>query len=160
MDAPRQDAWKDDEDLLLATTVLKYIREGKTQLEAFQEVAAHLHRTPAACGFRWNATVRKQYHKEIQEAKNSRKATRTLYTPPATAEETPMSLDAAISFLKEMKSRQHEEEGKASLEDQLKQLNEDNEKLRQELKQWEAAWNEMDKLVHWVKKQRTSESGV
>lgn len=160
MDAPRQDAWKDEEDILLATTVLKHIREGKTQLEAFQEVAERLHRTPAACGFRWNATVRKEYQKEIQEAKNSRKATRTLYTPPANSDETPMSLDAAISFLKEMKSKQVEEQGKENLENQLKQLNEANEKLREELKQWEAAWNEMDKLVHWVREKRKSESGV
>ncbi|WP_226578454.1 RsfA family transcriptional regulator [Halobacillus litoralis] len=160
MDAPRQDAWKEEEDILLATTVLKYIREGKTQLEAFQEVAEQLQRTPAACGFRWNATVRKHYQKEIQDAKNSRKATRTFYTPPANADETPMSLDAAISFLKEMKHKQFEDEGKASLETQLQQLNEANKKLKEELKQWEAAWNEMDKLVHWVKKQRKSESGV
>lgn len=160
MDAPRQDAWKDEEDLLLATTILKHIREGKTQLEAFQEVAEQLHRTPAACGFRWNATVRKDYQKEIQEAKNSRKATRTFYTPPATSDETPMSLDAAISFLKEMKSKQIDEQGKENLENQLKQLNEANKKLREELKQWEAAWNEMDKLVHWVREKRKSESGV
>ncbi|ELK45038.1 RsfA family transcriptional regulator [Halobacillus sp. ACCC02827] len=160
MDAPRQDAWKDEEDVFLADTVLKYITEGKTQLEAFQEVAEKLHRTPAACGFRWNATVRKQYQKEIQEAKNSRKATRTLYTAASGNGETPMSLDAAISFLKEMKSRQYDEQGKESLEVQLRQLNEANEKLREELKQWEAAWNEMDKLVHWVKEKRKSESGV
>ncbi|CDQ19854.1 transcription factor, RsfA family [Halobacillus karajensis] len=160
MDAPRQDAWKEEEDLLLATTVLKHIREGKTQLEAFQEVAEQLHRTPAACGFRWNATVRKKYQKEIQEAKNSRKSTRTFYAPPASSDEAPMSLDAAISFLKEMKSKQFEEQGKENLESKLKKLNEDNEKLRKELKQWEAAWNEMDRLVHWVREKRKSESGV
>ncbi|MGP4059707.1 RsfA family transcriptional regulator [Halobacillus litoralis] len=160
MDAPRQDAWKEEEDVLLAKTVLKYIREGKTQLEAFQEVADKLQRTPAACGFRWNATVRKEYQKEIQEAKNSRKATRTLYTPPPTSDDTPMSLDAAISFLKEMKIKQFEAQGKENLESKLKQLNEANEKLKEELKQWETAWNEMDKLVHWVRERRKSESGV
>ncbi|WLR47048.1 RsfA family transcriptional regulator [Halobacillus litoralis] len=160
MDAPRQDALKDEEDLLLATTVLKHIREGKTQLEAFHEVAEQLHRTPAACGFRWNATVRKEYQKEIQEAKNSRKATRTIYSSSKSSDNAPMSLDAAISFLKEMRSKQFEDYGKENLETQLKKLNEDNEKLREELKQWEAAWNEMDKLVHWVREKRKSESGV
>ncbi|MGP4075114.1 RsfA family transcriptional regulator [Halobacillus sp. K22] len=151
MDAPRQDAWKEEEDILLANTVLKYIREGKTQLEAFQEVAEHLNRTPAACGFRWNATVRKEYHEEIQEAKQNRKEKRTIYTTLPSAEDSPLSIDAAISFLKEMKVKQYDEKGKQKLEYELKQLSEDNQKLRRQLKQWEAAWNEMDKLVHWVK---------
>ncbi|KHE71807.1 RsfA family transcriptional regulator [Halobacillus sp. BBL2006] len=154
MDAPRQDAWKEDEDLLLAKTVLKYIQEGKTQLEAFQEVAEKLRRTPAACGFRWNATVRKDYHEEIQLAKQNRKEKRTIYT--STTEDSPMSLDAAISFLKEMKVKQFEDSGKQRLEYQLKKLDEDNRKLRDQLKQWEAAWNEMDKLVHWVKERHKS----
>jgi RsfA family transcription factor len=156
MDAPRQDAWKEDEDLLLAKTVLKYIQEGKTQLEAFQEVAEKLRRTPAACGFRWNATVRKDYHEEIQQAKQNRKEKRTIYTATSTTEDSPMSLDAAISFLKEMKVRQYEDSGKQRLEYQLKKLDEDNRKLRDQLKQWEAAWNEMDKLVHWVKERHKS----
>ncbi|SFF94441.1 transcription factor, RsfA family [Halobacillus alkaliphilus] len=151
MDAPRQDAWKEEEDVLLANTVLKYIREGKTQLEAFQEVAEHLNRTPAACGFRWNATVRKDYYDEIQEAKQNRKEKRTIYTSIPSAEDSPLSIDAAISFLKEMKVKQYDEKGKQKLEYELKQLSEDNQKLRHQLKQWEAAWNEMDKLVHWVK---------
>ncbi|ASF39302.1 RsfA family transcriptional regulator [Halobacillus halophilus] len=151
MDAPRQDAWKEEEDVLLANTVLKYIREGKTQLEAFQEVAEHLNRTPAACGFRWNATVRKDYYEEIQEAKQNRKEKRTIYTSIPSAEDSPLSIDAAISFLKEMKVKQYDEKGKQKLEYELKQLSEDNQKLRHQLKQWEAAWNEMDKLVHWVK---------
>lgn len=56
----RQDAWTEEEDKILAETVLRYIRDGKTQLEAFKMVAEHLSRTSAACGFRWNATLRKK----------------------------------------------------------------------------------------------------
>ncbi|MBH0229040.1 RsfA family transcriptional regulator [Halobacillus yeomjeoni] len=157
MDAPRQDAWKDEEDLLLANTVLKYIQEGKTQLEAFQDVAAQLRRTPAACGFRWNATVRKEYEDEIQQAKQNRKGKRAVFTAtPSPDGDSPMSIDAAISFLKEMKVKQTEDTGKQRLEYELKQLNEDNKKLRNQLKQWEAAWNEVDKLVHWVKERHKS----
>ena len=33
----------------------------------------HLSRTPAACGFRWNSYVRKQYKERIEEAKQLRK---------------------------------------------------------------------------------------
>ena len=73
MNTTRQDAWTKDEDLLLAEIVLRYIREGKTQLEAFKEVAKQLSRTSAACGFRWNATIRKQYQHAIEIAKAARK---------------------------------------------------------------------------------------
>lgn len=69
----RQDSWTDDNDLLLASTVLQNIRNGGTQLAAFKEVAKLLARTPAACGFRWNSYVRKQYQEEIQQAKQERK---------------------------------------------------------------------------------------
>jgi prespore-specific regulator len=73
MTSVRQDAWKQDEDLLLAEVVLRYIREGGTQLAAFEEVGRRLSRTPAACGFRWNSYVRKQYKEAIKLAKKQRK---------------------------------------------------------------------------------------
>ena len=66
----RQDAWTQDEDLLLEV-VLRHIREGGTQLSAFEEVGRALTRTAAACGFRWNSYVRKQYQSGIELAKNS-----------------------------------------------------------------------------------------
>ncbi|OXB94409.1 MULTISPECIES: RsfA family transcriptional regulator [Bacillaceae] len=73
MTSVRQDAWTQDEDLLLAEVVLRYIREGGTQLQAFEEVGQLLSRTAAACGFRWNSYVRKQYKEEIELAKKQRK---------------------------------------------------------------------------------------
>lgn len=69
----RSDAWTHEDDLLLAETVLRYIREGGTQLQAFEEVGDKLNRTSAACGFRWNAEVRGQYEQAIQIAKKQRK---------------------------------------------------------------------------------------
>src|SRR5699024_8972767 len=73
MGTTRQDAWTEEEDTILADTVLHYINEGKTQLEAFKDVAKKLSRTFSACGFRWNATIRKLYEKDIQQAKEERK---------------------------------------------------------------------------------------
>ncbi|MBN6887044.1 prespore-specific regulator [Cytobacillus horneckiae] len=73
MSATRQDAWSQDEDLLLAEVVLRHIREGGTQLLAFEEVGRQLSRTAAACGFRWNSYVRKQYKTGIELAKKQRK---------------------------------------------------------------------------------------
>ena len=95
----RQDAWTEENDLLLAETVLRHVREGSTQLNAFEEVGDHLNRTSAACGFRWNAVVRHNYEKALQLAKKQRKQRqralgqhqpvkkKLLYTPPTTSVE-------------------------------------------------------------------------
>jgi prespore-specific regulator len=69
----RQDAWSTEDDLLLAETVLRHVREGSTQLNAFEEVGDQLNRTSSACGFRWNAVVRDQYEKALDLAKKQRK---------------------------------------------------------------------------------------
>jgi prespore-specific regulator len=74
----RQDAWQEQDDLTLAETVLKHIREGSTQLAAFEETAELLSRTAAACGFRWNSEVRKRYENEIKEAKIQRQSLRNV----------------------------------------------------------------------------------
>ena len=90
----RQDAWTEEDDLLLAETVLRHVREGSTQLNAFEEVGDKLNRTSAACGFRWNAVVRHNYDKALSLAKKQRKhrqrilgkdqggKKKLLYTPP------------------------------------------------------------------------------
>src|SRR5690606_24584608 len=74
MTAARQDAWTPDEDLLLAEIVLTHIREGSTQLKAFEESGKKMKRTAAACGFRWNSNIRKQYKEGIELAKRQRNA--------------------------------------------------------------------------------------
>ncbi|KYD12801.1 hypothetical protein B4168_1289 [Anoxybacillus flavithermus] len=56
MTSVRQDAWKQDEDLLLSEVVLRYIREGGAQLVAFED---RLSQTPTSCGFHWNSYVSK-----------------------------------------------------------------------------------------------------
>jgi prespore-specific regulator len=42
--------------------VLTFIREGKTQIQAFEATGYILGRTKQACGFRWNKKLRKQYN--------------------------------------------------------------------------------------------------
>ncbi|WP_062307814.1 RsfA family transcriptional regulator [Alicyclobacillus sendaiensis] len=69
----RQDAWTTEDDEILAEIVLKHIKEGSTQLAGFNEAARRLGRTAAACGFRWNACVRKQQRYRIELAKEERK---------------------------------------------------------------------------------------
>lgn len=69
----RQDAWMSENDETLAEMVLRHVREGSTQLNAFEEAGDELNRTAAACGFRWNAVVRHQYETELKQAKKERK---------------------------------------------------------------------------------------
>ncbi|MHA6258938.1 RsfA family transcriptional regulator [Sporosarcina sp. CAU 1771] len=115
----RQDAWMEENDILLAETVLKHVREGSTQLSAFEEVGDALNRTAAACGFRWNAVVRREYDDELEEAKKERKQAmrvlgkdfkqrgRQLYTPSQGSETdnkmmvplSALSLDTVIAYL-------------------------------------------------------------
>lgn len=71
--ASRSDAWTPEDDTRLAELVLMHIQSGSTQLKAFEEAAGLLGRTPAACGYRWNGVVRKDYRADIDEAKKSRK---------------------------------------------------------------------------------------
>ena len=69
MSKVRQDAWLKENDELLAEAVIRHVTEGSTQLNAFEEAGDALNRTAAACGFRWNAVVRKEYEEQLAEAK-------------------------------------------------------------------------------------------
>ncbi|SFU91615.1 RsfA family transcriptional regulator [Alicyclobacillus macrosporangiidus] len=70
----RSDAWTPEDDERLAAIVLQHIRTGSTQLRAFDQAAAELGRTAAACGYRWNGVLRKHRREEIEAAKQERKA--------------------------------------------------------------------------------------
>lgn len=147
----RQDAWTNDEDLLLAETVIRYIREGKTQLEAFKEVAKALSRTSAACGFRWNATIRKQYHNAIDSAKEMRKNTSHHSGAAASVIDSGQvgdPIDTAILLLKKMKVNSNSvkqiEENQASKI--VNQLEKENEQLRIKLQRYDDAWKEITLL--------------
>lgn len=115
----RQDAWLAENDQLLADTVLRHVREGSTQLSAFEEVGDALNRTAAACGFRWNAVVRQDHEVELAQAKKERKqALRVLgsdfkrratplYSVPSTESDqraaavplSALSMDTVIAYL-------------------------------------------------------------
>ncbi|MFC4558915.1 RsfA family transcriptional regulator [Virgibacillus kekensis] len=167
----RQDAWSHEDDLLLAETVLRHIREGSTQLNAFEEVGDKLNRTSAACGFRWNAEVRNKYENAIDLAKRQRKerkraragkpvraaqtilpATQTqsetsseTYTEAAlqtTVEAPAMTLDGVIRFLKEFKKDYYaSNQSKASLE----HVQKENEELKEQINDLEKKLAETEK---------------
>ncbi|SHE62412.1 prespore-specific regulator [Seinonella peptonophila] len=136
MTAKRQDAWTEENDRILAEITLRHIREGGTQLSAFEEVAHRLGRTPAACGFRWNSAVRKQYGTQIQGAKQERqnrnrnRVSTSTYMPSSTNEsfegtaDPVYSLDNIIRYLRHYKG-------------ELSQLRKTQKQLERELEQSE-----------------------
>jgi prespore-specific regulator len=141
----RSDAWTADDDRKLAEIVLRHIRDGSTQLNAFVESANLLGRTPAACGYRWNGVVRKHYEDSIKEAKTAKKERlsirqqakqRRVYGPDL---EDP-SIDGIIRALKNHERDYYNMQEKsrllemrvAELEAQLHELIDENTQLRQE----------------------------
>ncbi|EDL64744.1 RsfA family transcriptional regulator [Bacillus sp. SG-1] len=150
MTSNRQDAWSQDEDLLLAEVVLRHIREGGTQLQAFEEVGRKLSRTAAACGFRWNSFVRKQYKSGIELAKRQRKESKKQPVPsPAREVKQPdvkhevasadkkvepqsskVTLNGVIEFLEGLKDNLNQDK---ELESAYKKLEEYVGKIEQQL---------------------------
>lgn len=107
MKTRRQDAWGVDDDEKLAELVLRHIRDGSTQLAAFEESAELLGRTAAACGYRWNACVRKRFADAIDKAKAKRKEKREeLKSVQADAigevgRSEPLTWNAVLRFLRQ-----------------------------------------------------------
>ncbi|RWZ59979.1 RsfA family transcriptional regulator [Halobacillus fulvus] len=158
----RQDAWSHEDDLLLAETVLRHIREGSTQLRAFDEVGDVLNRTSAACGFRWNAEVRQKYEQAVELAKKQRKerkreeakksttfsASPVYYNhtldhveepQPKTEEPAPVSshkemeLADVIDFLKQLQQKTSSDQQLQKLEKENERIMEQNRRLNQQL---------------------------
>jgi prespore-specific regulator len=161
MTAVRQDAWSPDDDLILAEVTLRHIRDGSTQLAAFEEVGQRIGRTSAACGFRWNSCVRKRYDEAIGMAKQQRQKRNYLKkqgisaisgTDRLVSEEgetakndllsaESLSLEAIIRYLRQWKStvqdmsrqiRQLEKEVKEK-DEQLREFKDKNERLSKEV---------------------------
>ncbi|TVY00567.1 RsfA family transcriptional regulator [Cohnella terricola] len=160
MTAVRQDAWSPDDDLILAEVTLRHIRDGSTQLSAFEEVGQRIARTSAACGFRWNSCVRKRYNEAIGIAKQQRQKRNYLKKQGITISGTEnliveegeggkaellspesMSLESIIRYLRQWKNtvqemsrqiRQLEKELKEK-DERLHELTETNDRLSKEV---------------------------
>lgn len=147
MNDTRQDAWTEEEDKLLADTVLQCIQEGRTQLEAFKEVAAKLSRTSAACGFRWNAKIRKQCQTQVQAAKEKRKAgLKQQITYPAIETSSIHSIDTAIQLLEKMRTDIPQQADFVKREELEKAL-EENSYLKKQIETYEQVWGEVNQLI-------------
>lgn len=159
----RQDAWSHEDDVLLAETVLKHIKEGSTQLRAFDEVGDELHRTSAACGFRWNAVVRQKYINDIREAKKERKERKRaasylssvtkravqpeLYMPQQQSVNQPISLSVVIDYLKTLNT---ESNGTQALKKENEKLLKENLELLTKNKELEAELSKLQNDHHVI----------
>ncbi|MDF2963448.1 MAG: precorrin-3B C17-methyltransferase, partial [Paenibacillus sp.] len=132
----------------------RHIREGSTQLSAFEEVGEKIGRTAAACGFRWNSYVRKKYEAAIQIAKSQRQKRNQQKKHSAFAavsgsiavlehgetgkqgdafSEEAISIDAVIRFLRQWKGNYHEMSRHIRhLEKELNEKQEELDRLRSE----------------------------
>ncbi|MGZ0086513.1 RsfA family transcriptional regulator [Caldibacillus thermoamylovorans] len=167
----RQDAWSHEEDVLLAETVLQYIREGKTQLAAFADVGKKLHRTAAACGFRWNAEVRKRHLEAIEQAKKQRKERKRAlemmkkwqkeqdpfpFSSAGSSQEAegsspflpaaPLTLDQCISFLQALRRDAK----------QLETAEQENERLKREHAEWRARNEQLAQKIERLEARQTT----
>src|SRR5699024_8143358 len=141
----RQDAWSKEEDLFLAETVLEYIGKGKTQLEAFEKAGQLLSRTSAACGYRWNATVRKRYDHAVAYAKNNQKINVKHASQAPMPDDKGTTTDSVITLSEQTKSKEMMQESQKEVE-AMEELTEVNNRLQEKIKRYEEAWREMGKL--------------
>ncbi|MGA9287479.1 MAG: RsfA family transcriptional regulator [Anaerobacillus sp.] len=155
----RQDAWSKDEDVLLAEVVLRHIREASTQLAAFEEVGKTLSRTPAACGFRWNSLIRKQYEAAIALAKKQRKQQKKnspeQHTEPIEEDKSMELIDEAIRLL--ITSRAHISEiskNETSLQEALSENLELKQHLHQLEKEYMTVQEDYQSLLEIMEKAR------
>lgn len=176
MTVNRQDAWTDDDDLLLAEVILRHIRDGSTQLNAFEEVGEKLSRTAAACGFRWNSVVRKRYEAAIEIAKAQRQALKKgnrvreekiQEFEPSTMEKESYSnkklqFDDVLKYLKHMKNENYElkkqnsflEKKVSEYEMENKRINDEYATLKKEKNQFDSVSEDYKALIQIMDRAR------
>jgi prespore-specific regulator len=127
-------SWTTEEDRILTEEVLAAVRQGQSQLEAFERVGQRIGRTAGACGFRWNAVLRKREMQAFQDAKRER-VTKQLKRYRSSGD----SLKKAIRSLREMDQWYREDQQKL---DQLERLRRQRESRLKELKERHARLKE------------------
>ncbi|MBM7578397.1 RsfA family transcriptional regulator [Jeotgalibacillus terrae] len=155
----RQDGWTSKEDQLLKEKVLTHIEEGSTQLNAFEEVAIELNRTPAACGFRWNSCLRKECQKQISDAKRTRYAKRREEEKKNTVKHNDWSAEQLLQRMNQWISRLETQQPDEELELKIKEtekererLEKDNEFLREQISQLKEDYHALLYLIEKARK--------
>ncbi|OYD09021.1 hypothetical protein [Paludifilum halophilum] len=148
-------SWTEEEDRFLAEQVLQSIREGGNQLDAFERVARKIGRTPGACGFRWNAVVRKKQAEAFNQAKKQRVASH-LKKKKATAFSLKNLIRQLRAFDREYRADreaiQRLERQLKKKERQLRGVAEENRRLKEEWEAYHSFQNDIkDRYAHLLK---------
>lgn len=102
-------SWSLNDDNLLAEVVLAHIKNGVTQIKAFETAAKKLGRTTGACAFRWNSTIRKKFTDTIINIKNNQQTSTNLFeTQGQTQQEDGKSttlIEEISDYVKEMENK-------------------------------------------------------
>lgn len=147
----RQDSWTHEEDTLLATTVLDYIKNGNTQLNAFEAVANELGRTASACGFRWNATLRKQYEEQIALAK--KKCREKPLVQRVSHDEGDWDLKKVIEILKEINEDLMNTSWNDDHYNELIKLRKENAQLKDRIEKQKNAYHHIQSVLKGIQTQ-------
>lgn len=157
MSKSRQNSWTEKEDALLAETVIRHIKEGSTQIKAFEELGPTLSRTSAACAYRWNSVVRKQYVEDVEKAKKERKVGNADEEKEVTQTHIPkekLNLSVVIDYL-QLLEKVDTEEFQSLLEKEKQEKEKANEELRnlqKEFEQLQSEYQSLQKSMDQVRK--------
>lgn len=149
------DIWNGDDDALLAETVLRFVREGKTVIEACREMEAKTEgkRTTSASKFRWftklvdqyragyelakteGAKVKKANKKKVNKGERFEEIVKEVFDQEQVTEKI-IDPDDFIILAKKFKEQQSVQvKDLNKYEKEIKELKRNNEKLEKELKE-------------------------
>ncbi|WP_121616708.1 RsfA family transcriptional regulator [Virgibacillus halodenitrificans] len=143
----RQDSWNKEEDELLAKTVIQHIKDGSTQMMAFEKAAEILSRTSAACGFRWNSMLRKNYQGEINKAKEERKNRKEKSLRTSSSPANQLELSMIIEYLQQLEMG---DERTKKLEEMLNQERKEKESIVLQLQEVKKKYKYLQALLNQV----------
>jgi prespore-specific regulator len=84
MKKKRNDTWTTEQDVLLADTIVEYVKTGRSISSACREVGKLINRTEGACSLRWKQKLKKIYSDHLELAK---KTTMVQVIPSQTSDE-------------------------------------------------------------------------
>lgn len=102
----KEHRWGQEEDRLLVNAMRQVGEVYPTRLAAFADVARQVERTPAAVGYRWNATLsRLEEVRDLRQTINARRRKYVTTLPGASLEATRTPSDSLPEQLRALEAR-------------------------------------------------------
>lgn len=165
--------WTEEDDAILAETVLRYVRQGKTVVEACNEMERKTdgRRTALASKHRWFTRLADQYKagyelakregkevklkgkKRLNQGKRYEEIIKDVFQEDVSANEKEITADDFIILAKKFKEQQNSETSRQNrLQNEIKELQKENDKLRKKCKELENELSETIELFELKKK--------